>query len=171
MVASARTRYDQGVSKSIVLAFTLALSSVACSSSSTSTPSAPSTPASDDGSTDDAGSSGPTAFTQAEVQALFDQRCSRCHDHSNDLLDLSDPFTKQTVGVATSKDPRIGFCSKSKYVTRVVPGDRDASLLWHKIKGTQDCGNPMPYEKEDTKLTATEIERVGLWIDGLGGTN
>ena len=155
------------MSKLMALAFTLSFTA-ACTST-TSTPSAPdaSAPTTDDGSATDPTDTTLTAFTQAEVQDLFDKRCTKCHDRSNALLDLSSPFTKGTVDIATSKDARRGFCAKSGYGKRIVPGDRAASLLWHKVNGTQDCGNPMPWEKADTKLTATEIERLGLWIDSL----
>ena len=106
-------------------------------------------------------------YTEAEVQALFDERCVKCHGPTNGLLDLSAPFTRETVGVATNAGQKRGFCASSAYVRRIVPGDREASLLWHKVKGTQDCGSPMPYDKGNQKLDATELERLGLWIDGL----
>jgi len=49
----------------------------------------------------------------------------------------------------------------------IAPGDRAASLLWHKVKGTQDCGSPMPYDKGNKPLDANELERLGLYIDQL----
>ena len=119
---------------------------------------------------DDLPPEGLEPYTEAEVQALFDERCSKCHDSTNALLDLSAPFTRETVGVATNAGQTKGFCASSEYTTRIVPGDREASLLWHKVKGTQDCGSPMPYDKGNQKLDATELERFGLWIDGLAKT-
>ncbi len=83
------------------------------------------------------------------------------------MLDLSAPFTKTTLGVATNPDPDAGACSTSRYVTRIVPGDRDASLVWHKVNNTQDCGKLMPSQTGAKHLDATELERFGLWIDGL----
>lgn len=109
-------------------------------------------------------------FTEAEVQAIFDARCVKCHDSDNALLDLSKPFTRETIGVATNAGQKRGFCANSEYVTRIVPGDRNASLLFHKVKGTQDCGSRMPYDKGNPKLTATEVERLGRYIDGLTPT-
>ncbi|MDF2695217.1 MAG: hypothetical protein K0S65_3600 [Labilithrix sp.] len=162
--------YGRHVTK---LAFSLAMLALgvlgACSSSSTSTPSpAPASSA----TAEEEGSNEPPpadvqAYTQAEVQELFDQRCLECHGPSNALLDLSAPFTRETVGVATNSGQKKGFCESSERTTRIVPGDREASLLWHKVKGTQDCGSPMPYDKGNKKLDATELERLGLWIDGL----
>lgn len=116
---------------------------------------------------DDAPPAGLEPYTEAEVQALFDDRCLKCHGSTNGLLDLSTPFTRETVGVATNAGQKKGFCAGSEYVTRIVPGDRQASLLWHKVKGTHDCGSQMPYDKGNKKLDATELERLGLWIDGL----
>ena len=109
-----------------------------------------------------------TAYTQGEVQQLFDDRCVRCHDARSTNLDLSAPFAATTVGVRTGGAAGKTVCAgTSDYTVRIKPGDREASLLWHKVKGTQDCGQPMPYDKDGKKLDATELERLGLYIDGL----
>lgn len=102
------------------------------------------------------------AFTEAEVQDLFDTKCVRCHASNNALLDLSS-FAASTVGVATAGGR--AECADSKYRVRVAPGDRSASLLWHKVNGTQDCGDRMP--PSGPRLSAGELERLGLYIDGL----
>ena len=158
----------------LALAFVLAALAACTTTTVTSPP--PSEPAPDAGEEGDeegtgTGEEAPPAnlepYTQAEVQKLFDARCLRCHGAKNALLDLSAPFTRETVGIATNAGQERGFCASSKYVTRIVPGDREASLLWHKVKGTHDCGSEMPYDKGNKKLTATELERLGLWIDGL----
>jgi hypothetical protein len=108
------------------------------------------------------------AYTEAEVQALFDDRCVRCHDATNANIDLSAPFTKTTIGVATGGATKQTLCAKTTaYTVRIVPGSREKSLLWHKVNGTQDCGSPMPYDKGSTPLSATELERLGAYIDGL----
>ena len=154
------------------LLFTLALAAVAgcttrtVTSSPEATEPAP-TSESDTEAEDDASLAGLEPYTEAEVQALFDERCLKCHGSTNGLLDLSAPFTRETVGVATNAGQKKGFCASSEYVTRIVPGDRQASLLWHKVKGTHDCGSHMPYDKGNKKLDAEELERLGLWIDGL----
>src|SRR6188768_1758723 len=78
-----------------------------------------------------------TAFTKKEVQALFDARCVRCHDARSATLDLSESFTETTVGVKTG-GTRGTVCGRtSDFAMRIKPGDRDGSLLWHKVKGTQ----------------------------------
>lgn len=154
------------------LPFALALAALAACTTTTVTSSPPSDPAPvDEGDEEGTGEVVPPAnlepYTQAEVQKLFDARCVKCHGPMNALLDLSAPFTRATVGIATNAGQERGFCASSKYVTRIVPGDREASLLWHKVKGTHDCGSEMPYDKGNKKLSATELERLGLWIDGL----
>jgi hypothetical protein len=109
-----------------------------------------------------------TAYTQAEVQKLFDARCVKCHDARSKSLDLSAPFTEATIGVRPGSTAGETVCgTDSRMTARIVPGDHDASLLWHKVAGTQDCGSPMPYDKGNKPLDAIEIERLGLYIDGL----
>lgn len=159
------------------LALTLAVAAAAACTTKTVTPPPASdepAPSADAETETETGNEAPPAdlepFTEAEVQALFDERCLKCHDSTNTLLDLSKPFTRETVGVATNAGQKKGFCASSQYTTRIVPGDRAASLLWHKVKGTQDCGSRMPYDKGNKKLDATELERLGLWIDGLAKT-
>jgi hypothetical protein len=101
-------------------------------------------------------------FTAEDVQSLFDRRCTQCHDDDH-VLDLSRDFAKATVGVRA----RSESCSKTRFAKLIVAGDRSASLLYQKVAGTADCGKPMPYRASDPKLTATEIERLGLYIDEL----
>ncbi len=153
--------------------FALLLAPIACSSATEPTPS--SSPASaataaptGDPKPDDSTPPTPKPFTEAEVQALFDQRCTRCHDSDNALLDLT-AFTKTTVGIkaGSAAAPARGKCSTSGQKIRIVPGSRNASLLYQKVKGTQDCGSRMPYEKGDVPFDATEVERLGLYIDGM----
>ena len=50
---------------------------------------------------------------------------------------------------------------------RLIVQTRRHDVLWHKVKGTQDCGSPMPYDRGNKKLDATELERLGLYIDSL----
>jgi hypothetical protein len=145
----------------------LALAVIACSTTVAPAPADPASPTVEDEESTEPPPADLEPYTQAEVQALFDERCRKCHGPTNALLDLSRPFTRETVGIATNTGQKKGLCANSAYVTRIVPGDREASLLWHKVKGTQDCGDRMPYEKGSKRLNATELERLGLWIDNL----
>lgn len=155
-----------------------ALAAAACSSETTSSSSgsAPvpssSTTAPDDGAPpaeETPPATGPvTAYTEAEVQKLFDIRCVRCHDSTSPNVDLSAPFTRDTVGVKVGGASGKTICGRgSAYELRIKPGDREASLLWHKVKGTQDCGGPMPFDNGNKPLDARELERLGLYIDAL----
>ncbi|MBX3223645.1 MAG: hypothetical protein KF795_24245 [Labilithrix sp.] len=153
-------------SASFALALTLALTACSTTTIVEAPPGDP--PAGEEQVEEEAPAASLEPYTEAEIQALFDKRCVKCHDATNSLLDLSAPFTRGTVGVATNTGggPR-GFCASSEHATRIVPGDREASLVWHKVKGTHDCGSEMPFDKGNKKLSATELERFGLWIDRL----
>ncbi len=146
-----------------------------CSSATTPATPAPAststTPADPDADPPADGESTPTpaAYTQAEVQALFDARCVKCHDAKSATVDLSAPFVETTVGVPAGSTSGKTVCGRdTRIMMRIQPGDREASLLWQKVKGTQDCGSPMPYDKGNKPLDAAELERLGLYIDGLG---
>lgn len=145
-----------------------ALILAACSSTTTTTPSpgaetGTETPA--DETPADETPADPVAFTDAEVQDLFNGKCVRCHAGATTVLDLRS-FKSTTIGVPASTS-RSAECADSATPTRIVPGDRNSSLLWKKVTGTQDCGDPMPPAGKGVKLTATELERLGLYIDGL----
>jgi hypothetical protein len=152
-----------------IFLFAGVLALAACSSSS----SAPSPPAGAEPATEtgtdteetETPEAAPIAFTTAEVQELFDKKCVRCHSGATTVLDLRG-FESETIGVPASTSSKAE-CSDSKTPTRIVPGDRNASLLWHKVKGTADCGDPMPPPSKGVKLTAAELERLGLYIDAL----
>lgn len=151
---------------------------VACSSETVTTKDGTPTPAATGTSTDttygaeeDAGGGGPAkpaAYTEAQVQALFDSKCVKCHDGRSEL-DLREPFVETTVGVATGGANGKTECGKqgSKYGVRIKPGDRAGSLLWHKVSGTQDCGRKMPYDADNAPLDKTQLERLGGYIDAL----
>lgn len=148
-----------------------ALALAACTSETTSPAGTPAPSATSPTSPDEAGAGDPTkpvAYTEAEVQTLFNLRCVRCHDEGSPNVDLSAPFTKDTVGVPVGGASGKTICGRgSALKVRIQPGDRDASLLFHKVKGTQDCGSAMPYDKGGKPLDDTELERLGLYIDGL----
>ena len=115
-------------------------------------------PASDAGPT---GPTGPTAFTKAELQALVDDRCSPCHiDFESGGMSLANDFTTNTVGVASTELPSM---------KRIAKGEHDKSYLWHKVNGSHltvgGSGARMP--KNGAALTATEIDRLAKFIDGL----
>jgi hypothetical protein len=151
-----------------LLAFVTVVASLACSSetASTTAPATSSEPAPSEAAPVD--TSQAVAFTEPEVQKLFNLRCVKCHDTGSANVDLSPPFTRDTVGVAVGGASGKTICGRSSDVrVRIQPGDREASLLWHKVKGTQDCGSPMPFDRGNAPLDAMELARLGLYIDGL----
>jgi hypothetical protein len=97
-------------------------------------------------------------FTTDQVQAVIDTACLGCHAPPMPAgarpLDLSAPFTDATIGVMSGEDP----------LPYITPGDRSRSYLYVKIAGLQIEGTAMP---ADERLCAGDIERIGLWIDGL----
>ena len=136
---------------------------VGCSATAKTEPTQPAQ--STEGDDSDAAASAPMAFTADEVQQLFSVTCVRCHAGSNSVLDLSS-FAESTIGVPPASG-RGAECESSKYPVLIAPGDREASLLWHKVNGTQDCGDRMPPTGKGAKLGADALERLGLFIDAL----
>ncbi len=99
-------------------------------------------------------------FTTDEVQALLEARCAPCHfpPAPDALLDLTAPFADVTVGVVSTEVPPM---------LRVAPGDRQASYLYRKVAYSYrpvGGGEGMPPEQP---LLATDVERLGRWIDAL----
>lgn len=100
-----------------------------------------------------------SAYSQGEVQALFESRCTPCHvSQSSGSLSLSPDFTTTTVDVPSGQSS----------LDRIEPGSRDLSYLFHKVAGTQSSvsgsGSQMP---PSNPLGAIEMERLGRYIDGL----
>lgn len=104
----------------------------------------------------------PEAFTQEEIQALMNTRCSPCHiAQASGGMSLANDFTGATVGIMAGEAPAL---------KRIEPGSKEDSYLWHKISGTQveagGAGARMPLSGPPY-LTDEEIARIGAWIDGL----
>jgi hypothetical protein len=101
------------------------------------------------------------AFTEAEVQMLFDTECDVCHmDGRRDgTLALDAPF------LATTLD---AMSEQLRDMAIITAGDRQRSYLFHKVNDTHQqiggAGLRMPVE---TGLCVSDIERLGLYIDAL----
>ena len=105
---------------------------------------------------------GPKPFTKAEIQSLFNARCAPCHVGSTSAgLSLANDFTTTTVGVASTQAPGM---------KRIAAGDRDASYLLHKLRGTHTTvggsGERMP-RNGPPYLSDSDIDRIGAFIDAL----
>ncbi len=94
---------------------------------------------------------------EADVQPIFDLRCTQaCHSPPtlNGNLDLSPGASHAgLVGV-----PADGYADR----IRVVPGEPDSSLLYLKLIGDPDVGNRMPLFGS---LDSLRITTIRTWIE------
>ena len=109
-----------------------------------------------DGGSMDGGSMDVPMVTAEAVQAIFDTKCLSCHGTSGQLA--LDDFESKTLNVE----------STVAGLTLIVPGDHQASYLWHKVNGSHTSvggnGSTMPL---GTPLTADEVTAIANYIDGL----
>jgi hypothetical protein len=88
----------------------------------------------------------------ADVVQIFDAHCVSCHRSSGPVagLDLESDPCEAIVGVASSRtDPYV------------VPGDREASVLWHRVADTGQFGVLMP----PGSMAEANVDTIGAWID------
>ena len=105
-----------------------------------------------------------TPFTAAEVDALFVRSdCARCHGPGDDGPAMTSVAALVNV---PSGGPRDSVCAGSSAKVLVAPGRHDASLLYRKLAGTQDCGRSMP-RGSAKHFTAPELARLAAYIDAL----
>jgi mono/diheme cytochrome c family protein len=121
------------------------------------------TPKDAGGTPKDSSTPGPTAFTKQEVQALFNARCTSCHSGAGASagMSLAADFTTKTVGVASTQLASM---------KRITAGDKEASYLFHKIRGTHldvgGAGLRMP-RSGPPYLSDSDVDRIGAFIDEL----
>lgn len=98
----------------------------------------------------------------AEVQAIFESRCTPCHiTGSSGGLHLS----PASASFANLVNVHVSSSSCSSR-TRVVPGDSDASYIIAKLRGDADiCGVRMP--RNLPPLPDDEIATIADWIENL----
>ena len=103
---------------------------------------------------------GLTAFTESEVQQLFNDNCSGCHiGGSSGGMNLDD-FTMTAINVPSNQ---------AAGVDRIEPGDPDNSYILQKLLGTQasvgGTGSRMPLGR--APLSDDDLTRLELYIRGL----
>ena len=104
----------------------------------------------------------------ADVQAILDQHCVRCHDANNThpLGYAALPLTADAAYEALVSRPALETCGG----TLVVPSDPASSYLMHKIATATPCeGSRMlrPFEVGPAvPLSDDEIATVQEWIAG-----
>lgn len=122
-----------------------------------------------DGGTRDGGAAerdgGLASIPFADTQALFDLRCSPCHDQGNQRRRI---VVREYDNIVNQPSPATGM----PYIT---PGDPDNSWIYRKITNTQaavcqaasvptrNCGGIMP-TNQGTALTQQQIDDVRDWI-------
>ncbi|MBL0044263.1 MAG: hypothetical protein IPP33_07635 [Flavobacteriales bacterium] len=104
--------------------------------------------------TDDPGVPVDTAYFAAEVLPIFTAHCWTCHPPMADMdLSASEAYNNLVGVTSTNHAPGI----------RVVPGDPEASVLWHKVTFTEVYGLGMP--PDGTFLSAEELGIILDWIE------
>lgn len=95
-----------------------------------------------------------TAYFNTEVVPIFIDRCWTCHPTTAGLdLGATEAYSNLVNVTSTNHAPAI----------RVVPGDLDASVLWHKVSGSDTYGLNMP--PNGTFLSAQEVQTIHDWIE------
>ncbi|MGB1700856.1 MAG: MXAN_6577-like cysteine-rich protein, partial [Nannocystaceae bacterium] len=103
--------------------------------------------------------------TLASIQtSIFDARCSTegCHGAESPAASLS-----LTPGNSLPQLVEVASTGCEGEI-RVVPGQREGSLLYQKLLPSPVCGERMPFGGE---LPAAHIECIGAWIDTLEGSD
>jgi polyvinyl alcohol dehydrogenase (cytochrome) len=136
----------------------------------------PAATATSDGSTGPQASSAPMApkpdlVTYDEVFKQVIEGCgaSFCHGGNAGMFFVgSQAETYRQLVSVPAMDNNAGVGGKqscaSLGLTRVVPGDPAASLLYQKLTGTQPCGESMPPSSVGPLLAADKTDLVKRWI-------
>lgn len=94
-----------------------------------------------------------TAYFSSEVVPIFIQHCWNCHPDMAGLdLGATMAYSNLVNVVSINHAPAV----------RIVPGDPDASVLWHKVTGSPTYGLNMP--PNGTFLSNAELQTIRDWI-------
>jgi hypothetical protein len=114
------------------------------------------------GGDDDGGAaSGPPKLSDV-YKDILGRNCSGPLCHSSAVggnLVMSSPATAYDNLVG---QPAAGDKCGDSGLTRVVPGDAEASLLYLKLTNTADCGDAMPVTGP---LESAQIDEIKAWIE------
>jgi hypothetical protein len=101
----------------------------------------------------------PVSYSR-HVEPLIIKRCLGCHTADEPKAELvleKGRGHAQLVGRASEQIPSSQL---------VVPGDADASYLWHKVDHTASTGKGMPRTLTGSKrLPPAELELIRRWIE------
>ncbi len=105
--------------------------------------------------TDTTGTPIDTAYFTTEVETIFQAKCWLCHPPYGGMdLTVSEAYGNLVNVTSTNYAP----------ANRVVPGNLDASILWHKVTGDGIYGVMMP-PPGYTQLTLEEVQTIRDWIE------
>lgn len=115
------------------------------------------------GSSGDEPTTGPAAVTYAEIQTIWDMRCTAsCHEPGGSGqiqtgLDLTAAVSyAQTVDATSIGAPAL---------VRIAPGSVDSSYLWHKLKNTQLDVNGAGFQMPAGGLPQADLDKIQAWIE------
>ncbi len=100
-----------------------------------------------------------------QIQPIFDNRCTRCHNP--DLFRGTLDLTRGNSYVNLVNHPTSPVCmSQVPDSVRVVPCDPMASMLWRKTRPDDSrCGRPMPLGSDGLGVIAPgEFALIERWI-------
>ncbi|MBX2972747.1 MAG: hypothetical protein KF797_06565 [Flavobacteriales bacterium] len=96
-----------------------------------------------------------TVHFSTAVLPIFVEHCWLCHPPMADGMDLSPQYAYSSL----VNVPSVNWAP----ALRVVPGDPDASVLWHKVNFTDEYGLGMP--PNGSALTSAELQTIREWIE------
>jgi hypothetical protein len=96
----------------------------------------------------------------ADIQPLFDARCTHCHGQAAALELGAGHSHANLVGVPAY----AGDCARKLHLPRVKPGDPDGSVLILRVSG-EACGHRMPWDHPTWfDSHPEELVRLRSWI-------
>ena len=107
----------------------------------------------------------PREYTYADIQGIWDQKCTACHTGEDGY-----PAASLVLSQGESLSSLIGVYSIQADMTLIEPGVLESSYLWYKINGTQydidGQGDIMPpsYMPDEFRLTEQELTLIQAWI-------
>lgn len=100
---------------------------------------------------------GAMAPTAADVQAIYDARCTPCHTNGAATGGINlDDHVASTVDIGSTQAD----------MPLITPGDRENSYLWRKLQGTHiEAGGLGQLMPTSGALDAADLAVIGAWID------
>lgn len=105
----------------------------------------------------------PAVSFATDVQPILTSSCAKstCHAGFNPDAGLD---LREGNAHASLVDLETTQCSGSR--TRVVPGDLEESYMFHKLLGTDMCGNSRRMPLGGAPLSAEKLDIIAAWICG-----